>query len=186
MLKKTIGLILLFHPIFITILLLINNVEFFWYWYNNFPVYDFIYACLSLVLFFVGLFLVFKKHRLTMAIFVISVFVVYQTFSTQNSFRRFDARIELPEQRGVALVSHGGGAFIASGAFTHLLVTEPKYWLFTQDIVIKTYLEAGFGQLKLDADGTLYINLETYNKEKISESMTIDALIALAAQTDGR
>jgi asparagine N-glycosylation enzyme membrane subunit Stt3 len=171
-LKKTIGITLLLHPVLIPILLFINQIEFFWYWLAEHQRYDFVYACISLVVFLAGLVLVFKHGRLNKSIVVLTVFIVYQAFSLSADGKRFDARVELPEGRGIALVNHSGGA-MASG-FSNLVLAEPFYWFFCRESVIKSYPDAGFGQLQLLDDKQLKVDLKTYDKKQISEIVSLD------------
>lgn len=177
MLKKIIGLILLLHPLYVPVLLFVYRVEFFWYWSDNYNIYDFIYACFGFGLFVIGIILFFKKSRPSIVIGALSIFVVYQTFSMRADIRRYDDYIELPHQRGIALIDHSGGAWATGPGLTNLTLSEPRFFIFRQLITIKSYPGSSSAKLNLTDKGLLEIELVTFDKEKITDSLPVGKLV---------
>jgi hypothetical protein len=179
MIKKISGTVLLLHPILIPVMLFNSQLEFFWYWSENYRLYDLIYASISLMGFLAGIVLVRNKPKVSIFILVTYFFIMYQLVADSFKINRFVDTIELPADRAITLVQNDGGAFTTSSQ-TNLLLWTPKYGLFQQSTFVKAYPDAGFGKLRLDDQNQIHVELQSYDTQQaFSERFLLNDLIKL-------
>jgi len=176
MIKYFIGWILIFFSLAVPIVFFTHNLEFSWYFSESYKIYDLIYSLFSFIAFISGLRMISKKSNLTSIILIAIIFVVYQILGWQVDTQRFISSLQLDQDFYLVLKPYDGGAFTTTN-FKSLVLLEKKYlFLITENKTLKSYDDVFSAELKLDSSGSINIELVTYSKKRITESVNTEGL----------
>jgi hypothetical protein len=124
-------------------------------------------------MFIIGITLITKKRNYSFIILASIVFTVYQFLGWEFSSKRSLSNLELNSVYSMHLVPHDSGAF-SSKSFVNLILTEKKHLFLIKKIkIIKSYENIYSGKLVFKESNVIDVELVTYSKEKISESINI-------------
>lgn len=176
--KNIFGFFLILLPIAISITMDIFNLEHQWYLSKNFKIYDLCYSTLCFFVVFIGSTYAFNYRKASIFVILLTVFVVYQTLGWSFNIKRSIAKLDLNKNVSIALVPYDGGG-LTSTRLVNLEVFEKNKILFIRRKVIKSYDDVYEGQISLQSDEKLDIELTTYSKEQIIEQMSITYLVKI-------
>lgn len=174
--KKLIGILCISYPIIIWVSLLLLDLEYFWYFYENYKIIDLIYSLVSLFIFGLGLNLinVRVKHYL---LFIVSIsFVFYQTAIWGFSTDRYIAKQKINSNLDLVLVSYNAGD-ISTHSVTNLESSERVFPFFIKKTIIKSYDDIKSGEISLWND-SVNIDLTTSSEGWVSERFILNDLIS--------
>jgi hypothetical protein len=177
MIKSIVGFLFIVHPVAVASLFFMYNLEYFWYFSENYKIYDLIYSLFSFIVFIIGVRLLSNSSNLTLLILITTLFIIYQAVGWRFNTIRTVSGIALNQSYSIQLIPHGGGAF-TSTSFTNLVLVEKKYLFFiVKDKKIKSYDNIYSGKLTLKNDGLVAVKLVTFSKEEVSDSINIKDLL---------
>lgn len=173
MIKSIIGWILVTYPIVIASFFFIYNLEYSWYFSENYKTYDLIYSILGFTGFLIGVKFVSKNKNKSLLVIITTAFIIYQILGWEFDAKRSLSSIKINQSYSMHLVPHDGGAF-TSTTFVRLILIEKKYpLLISTNKEINRYNNIYSGQLTFKNNNFIDVKLTTFSKESISDSINI-------------
>jgi len=176
MFKKYTGLFLILAPVLIGILLFKFNLEYFWYYSKHYKVYDLLYSTINLIIFIIGVSLLFTTSKASLAILFATVFIAYQVLAWTFTIPRYSALLTIAPNAQLTLVPYDAGAF-SSHNYSNIEISTSFGLLFIKTKRLKTFDNIASGQLWFKNNKTIGITLQTYSKEIVNDEIPLNDII---------
>jgi len=177
--KKFIGILCLLYPILTWLALVICDVEYFWYFFENFKMIDLIHSLVVFFIFVLGVNLVSSSlsSKSYILFFVSMPFLFYLMIRWEfTTTTHYIAKKEVNADINLVLVLYDVGAF-STDSFVNLEIYESLFLLFIKRKTIKSYDKILSGDISLLNDN-IEINLKTYKGDLLSDSFIINDFIS--------
>jgi len=176
--KKIIGILCLFYPFLTWIALAVCDVEYFWYFFENFKTIDLMHSLVVFLIFVLGLNLVNSSlSSKSYILFFVSIpFLFYLMIRWEFTTTHYIAKKEVNAGIDLVLVLYDAGAF-STDSFVNLEIVERIFLIFIQRKTIKSYDKISSGDISLLSDN-IEINLKTYKGDLVSERFIVNDLIS--------
>jgi hypothetical protein len=177
---KLFGLLLIILPVTFVIVLGINNMEYAWYFSENYRLYDLIKSATFMLTVMIGIALTFGRSASYLNFVMGISFVFIQTLAWSFDTHRYLSKVQLEGSGTVLLlVSQDAGA-LSSSSFANLDIVQRKYILFFKFNSIKSFEDVKSGTLLLNEDSSeLNINLKLYSGNEKSIRYEVKALVSI-------
>lgn len=176
MIKKFIGYLLLIHPLIVGALVLYLNLTMAWSLSENYMLFDFIYASISLFLVVVGLHLIKAPRKKPIIILMCVFFALYQVGSLPfKGEARYMSKVAVQDEAYIMLVGHSGGAL--SKGHVRLVLSKPATFMFRQELTLKAYGWSRFGELKKSDNEQLAVLLNVDGDLVVKDTVAISEIV---------
>lgn len=171
--KIIIGSLLIFFPLAISLVSMVGELEYFWYFDDDHQRYDLIHSVISFIIIMIGVYLVLDEHKKMFIYFLTMCFVFYQSLASVFSPPRYLALIELTPTSKVAMISYDYGA-LASTSHANLEIFETHYLFFMTSRTIKSFDNVSTATLSQSNSDAISVEFANYDREIFVEEVQIN------------
>lgn len=175
---KLFGFLLIALPIILVIVLGVNDMEYAWYFSENYRLYDLIKSTILMLIMMIGMAIAFGRAASYLNFAIGLCFVFFQTFSWSFDTHRYISKVQLESSDSVfLLVSHNAGALAGTASAT-LDIAKKRYAVFFKFDSSKSFEDVKSGMLSLSENSSkLNVELELYSGDKQSISYNVSDIL---------